>query len=204
MTTNSYSQSSTTGKKKENPVGTAIGCLLSLAVIALIGVWLFNIGGYLINSQTEHGTNNITANIGGGLYIGAYESNLTTRYKFGKSDKAYAGVHYVTTEFTKLFGVTFDEADVIISTDAVRGFNYMNNGGNGRLSSIILEKKGTSKELKSSVRTIVSHVRKEAGVSGSTDGKFYRHYTLIMPNMVVELSYEGYFTHYVKVKVLSR
>ncbi len=200
----SSSKANAKAKQAENVIGTILSSAFGLAIAILIGIWVYNIGGYLFNSKKEMSDINIPADIGGGLYIGAYESSLSSYYKFGNSDKAYGGVHYETTKFTEIYGMHFDKADVVISTPALRSFDYLNNGGNGRLSSITLEKKGSSKELRKFVKNLISNVRKEAGISGSNNEVFYRHYTLIMPERVVEIKYEGYFSHYVNMVVLTR
>lgn len=198
------SKTSNKGNKAGNIIGSIVSSALGLAIAVLIGVWVYNIGGYLFNSKKEMSEVNIPADIGGGLYIGASESSLSSYYRFGDSDKAYGGVHYETTKFTEIYGMRFDKADVVISTPALRSFDYLNNGGNGRLSSITLEKKGSSKELRKFVKNLISNVRKEAGLSGANNEVFYRHYTLIMPERVVEIKYEGYFSHYVNMVVLTR
>ena len=108
--------------------------------------------------------------------------------------------------FSSFWGFMIIWGIIHIIKTALHQFNYMNTGGDGRLSSIILLKRGPSKEIREFSKRTVSNIRNNYGVNGNNNNadKFYRHYTLYSDNAVIEMTYEGYFKPYIELKVIAR
>jgi hypothetical protein len=193
------SNNRTQSSKLENYLRTIFGLVFLSAICIPIGVYVFNLGAYLINSKSEKIEYNPKADLGGGLYLGASEYQISRNHRFGNSETATDYVGYKTTEYTRLYGVKFDEAEISLSSSTGWGVK-----GDAKISAMYLKKEASAKELRKFAKDLIYNIRTEAGLQNGTGYKFDRHYTLLSDDIVIEMTYDGFFKHYIMLKVMKR
>lgn len=190
--------------KMGNRLLSFIRIILGIAILYPIFTCVFIVIASVVNVKTERCNVKIEANIGGGLYLGAKERELSKYYTFGESDKSMDFVHYYTSDYTTLFNKKFDKATVILESAHFTGKHNQFADGDGVVRTILLEKQGQTQEMRQFCKDLVFDLRKELGVDIPMTKQFFRKYTLISRYGLVEVKYEGIFKHYITLRITDK
>ena len=174
-----------------NFVWTVVSTIFSLAFICGIIYFFINLVIYALPGIRETSSTDPSTDIGGGIYIGAYESSLSSRYNFGGKDYTQANTSYETSEFTKVFGKRFDHASILFANSYVSGIPsiYGNTKHNGRVDVIKLEVSGSRKEMRDFMMQLIRNIRNEVGLP--KDYNFHRRYSLSSPKYYVSVRFNA-------------